>query len=273
MSAEFSSEFSSAWAYTHERESRRWCWNWPRSRISWAPPRAIADERLRSTAAATLAEERLALLDGRRGPCRGTRCPARGRRGPRRERREATRQERREHDLPRTTSVRLELRVEALKRRRERLQAELCKFQDQLARADVSGRIRELQEEKAQLQQRLADLQTYFALRDRAAGHRRQPCRGEAGLGKSSLKPAPPARARVILVLAQRSNRPKTRRIVPRELAVHRCGSAGPHELTPAARQGLASDPGQSAARPCRRPPAPLPHHRWPVDRHLDRSR
>ena len=61
--------------------------------------------------------------------------------------------------------VRLELRVQALKRRRDRLQAELCKFQDQLARADVSGRIRELQEEKAQLEQRLADLQTYFTLR------------------------------------------------------------------------------------------------------------
>ena len=73
--------------------------------------------------------------------------------------------ERREHDLAAKHTVRLELRVQALKRRRERLQAELCKFQDQLARADVSGRIRELQEEKAQLQQRLADLQTYFTLR------------------------------------------------------------------------------------------------------------
>ena len=66
---------------------------------------------------------------------------------------------------PRNRTVRLELRVQALKRRRERLQAELCKFQDQLARADVSGRIRELQEENAQLQQRLADLQTYVAVR------------------------------------------------------------------------------------------------------------
>ena len=48
-------------------------------------------------------------------------------------------------------------------------------------------------------------------------------------------------------VLDPQSNRPKTRRIIPRELAVHRCGSAGPHELTPAAGQSLASDPGQSA--------------------------
>jgi chromosome segregation ATPase len=73
--------------------------------------------------------------------------------------------ERTKRDLAANHTVRLELRVQALKRRRERLQAELGKFQNQLARADVSGRIRELQEEKAQLQQRLADLQTYFILR------------------------------------------------------------------------------------------------------------
>lgn len=73
--------------------------------------------------------------------------------------------ERKEQHLTAKHTVRLELRLQALKRRRERLQAELCKIQDQLARADVSGSIRDLQKEKAQLQQRLADLQTYFAVR------------------------------------------------------------------------------------------------------------
>ena len=112
----------------------------------------VAEERLALlTAAAALAEERAAMLTAA-----ATRAES------------AEKQlglERREHDLAAKNTVRLELRVQALKRRRERLQAELCKFQDQLARADVSGRIRELQEENAQLQQRLADLQTYFALR------------------------------------------------------------------------------------------------------------
>ena len=114
--------------------------------------RTLAEERLALlTAAAALAEERAALLTAA-----ATRAES------------AEKQlglERRERDLAAKHTVRLELQVQALKRRRERLQAELCKFQDQLARADVSGRIRELQEEKAQLQQRLADLQTYFALR------------------------------------------------------------------------------------------------------------
>ena len=114
--------------------------------------RTVAEERLALlTAAAALAEERAALLTAA-----ATRAES------------AEKQlglERREHDLAAKHTVRLELRVQALKRRRERLQAELCKFQDQLARADVSGSIRELQEEKAQLQQRLADLQTYFTLR------------------------------------------------------------------------------------------------------------
>ena len=73
--------------------------------------------------------------------------------------------ERSERDLTAKQTVRLELRVQALNRRREQLQADLDKFQEQLARADVSGRIRELQEEKAQLQQRLADLQTYSSFR------------------------------------------------------------------------------------------------------------
>ena len=100
--------------------------------------------------------------------------------------------ERKERDLAAKHTVRLELRVQALKRRRERLQAELCKFQDQLARADVSGRIRELQEEKAQLQQRLADLQTYVTFRvepPHAAANRAAEKQGSA---KSSLKPASP---------------------------------------------------------------------------------
>jgi chromosome segregation ATPase len=113
---------------------------------------ALADERVALLAAsATLAEERLALLTAA-----ATRAES------------VEKQfglERREHDLAAKHAVRLELQVQALKRRRERLQAELCKCQDQLARADASGRIRELQKEKAQLQQRLADLQTYFTLR------------------------------------------------------------------------------------------------------------
>jgi hypothetical protein len=83
----------------------------------------------------------------------------------------------------------LELQVQALKRRCERLQAELCKFQDQLARADVSGRIRELQEEKAQLQQRLADLQTYvtFSVEPPAAAKRAEEKQGSANPPKSLL--------------------------------------------------------------------------------------
>ena len=114
--------------------------------------RIVAEERLPLlTAAAALAEERAALLTAA-----ATRAES------------AEKQlglARRECDLASKHTIRLELRVEALKRRRERLQAELCKLQDQLARADVSGSIRELQEEKAKLQQRVADLQTYFALR------------------------------------------------------------------------------------------------------------
>jgi sigma54-dependent transcription regulator len=113
---------------------------------------SVAKERLALlTASATVAEERLGLLTAA-----ATRA-------------ESAEKElglaRRQHDLAAKNTVRLEVRLQALKRRRERLQAELCKLQDQLARADVSGRIRELQEENAQLQQRLADLQTYVAFR------------------------------------------------------------------------------------------------------------
>ena len=111
-----------------------------------------ATERLAMlTAAANLAEERLAML---------TAAAARAE--------SAEKQlgvERKDHDLTAKHTVRLELRLQALKRRRERLQAELCKVQDQLAGADMSGSIRELQKEKAKLQQRLADLQTYYAVR------------------------------------------------------------------------------------------------------------
>lgn len=111
-----------------------------------------AEERLALlTAAATLADERLAML---------TTAAARAESAEK-----ELGVERRDRDLAAKHTVRLELQVQALKRRRERLQAELCKFQDQLARADVSGRIRELQEEKAKLQLRVADLQTYFTLR------------------------------------------------------------------------------------------------------------
>lgn len=111
-----------------------------------------AEERLAMlTAAATLADERLAML---------TVAAARAENAEK-----ELGVERRERDLAAKHTVRLELRVQALKRRREQLRAELGKFQDQLARADVSGRIRELQEEKAQLQQRLGDLQTYFTFR------------------------------------------------------------------------------------------------------------
>ena len=110
---------------------------------------AVAEERLALIeAASALADERAALL-----AAAATRAE------------NAEKQlglERSERGLAANRVVRLELRVQALKRRRERLQADLCKLQDQFAHADVSGRIRELQEEKARLQQRLADLQTYF---------------------------------------------------------------------------------------------------------------
>ena len=113
---------------------------------------AVADERLALlTASATLADERLAMLTAAATRAEGAE--------------KELSLERRARDLAENHSSRLELRIQALKRRRERLQAELRKFQEQLARADVSGSIRELQEEKAKLQQRVADLQTYFSLR------------------------------------------------------------------------------------------------------------
>ena len=117
---------------------------------------ALADERLALlTAASALADERVALIAAAadRAEAATTRAESLQRQ---------LELERKEHGPAAHHTVRLELRVQALKRRRERLQAELCKSQDQLARADVSGRIRELQEEKAQLQQRLADLQTFL---------------------------------------------------------------------------------------------------------------
>jgi chromosome segregation ATPase len=119
---------------------------------------AVAEERLALlTASAALAEERVVLLAA--AAARAEDAQARA------ENAEKQRDEERMKHAPRANHiVRLELRVQALKRRRNRLQAELDKLQDQLARADVSGRIRELQEENTQLQQRLADLQTYLTV-------------------------------------------------------------------------------------------------------------
>jgi chromosome segregation ATPase len=121
--------------------------------------RALAEERLALlTAASALADERVALIAEA-----ATRAEAAVTHAESLEKQLEL--ERKEHGPAMKHAVRLELQVQALKRRRERLQAELCKVQDQLSRADVSGRIRELQEEKAQLQQRVADLQTYFTFR------------------------------------------------------------------------------------------------------------
>lgn len=120
---------------------------------------ALAEERLALlTAASALADERVALI-----AAAATRADDATIRAEIAEKQ--LDQERREHAPAANHIVRLELQVQALKRRRDRLQAELGKFQDQLARADVSGRISDLQEENAQLKQRLADLQTYIALR------------------------------------------------------------------------------------------------------------
>jgi chromosome segregation ATPase len=114
--------------------------------------RVIAEERLSLLEAATaLADERVGLIAAAATRAENIQ--------------KQLDSERKERAPAANHMVRLELRVQALKRRRERLRAELCKFQDQLARADVSGRIRELQEERAQLQRRLADLQTYATLR------------------------------------------------------------------------------------------------------------
>jgi chromosome segregation ATPase len=120
---------------------------------------ALAEERLALlTASAALADERVVLLAA--AAARGDEALSRAESAEKQ-----LEQARKEHAPAANHIVRLELRLQALMRRRGRLQTELAKFQDQLARADVSGRIRELQEENARLQQRLADLQTYFTLR------------------------------------------------------------------------------------------------------------
>jgi hypothetical protein len=125
-----------------------------------AAAKALAEERVGLiAAAATVAEERVALIEAAAARAEAAAAHADS------VEKQFGLELRRQRDLAEKHTVRLELRIQALKRRRERLQAELCKFQDQLARADTSGRIRELQEEKAQLQQRLSDLQTYFILR------------------------------------------------------------------------------------------------------------
>jgi chromosome segregation ATPase len=121
--------------------------------------RALAEERLALlTAASALADERVALIEAAAARAETAMTHAASLE-------KQIELERKEHGPAANRTIRLELRVQALKRRCERLQAALCKFQDQLARADVSGRIRELQEEKAQLQQRLADLETYVTFR------------------------------------------------------------------------------------------------------------
>lgn len=120
---------------------------------------AVAEERLALlTAASALADERVALIAAAASRAEAAMTHATCLE-------KQIELERKEHGPAANHTIRLELRVQALKRRRKRLQAELCKIQDQLARADVSGRIRELQDEKAQLQQRLADLQTYVTFR------------------------------------------------------------------------------------------------------------
>ena len=121
--------------------------------------RTLAEDRLALlTAASALADERVALIAAAAARAEAAMAHAESLE-------KQIELERKEHGPAANRTIRLELRVQALKRRCDRLRAELCKFQDQLARADVSGRIRELQEEKAQLQQRLSDLQTYVAFR------------------------------------------------------------------------------------------------------------
>jgi hypothetical protein len=102
--------------------------------------------------------------------------------------------ERKERGLTANRAVRLELRVQALKRRRERLQAELCKFQDPLARADVPDRIRELRAESttAAAARRPAEL-----ISMRSSGRR------------ILAEPAPPGTRAVIFVVDQRQIGPK----------------------------------------------------------------
>jgi chromosome segregation ATPase len=65
--------------------------------------------------------------------------------------------------------ARLDLRIQALKRRRDFFGAEMHKVQDQLASTDVSGRIRDLEDEKDSLQRRLGDLEVFFTERQNAS--------------------------------------------------------------------------------------------------------
>jgi chromosome segregation ATPase len=57
---------------------------------------------------------------------------------------------------------RLQARVQALKRRRDRLQTELRFNREQISRADASGRIQELETENHRLWQRISDLEVYL---------------------------------------------------------------------------------------------------------------
>jgi chromosome segregation ATPase len=57
---------------------------------------------------------------------------------------------------------RLQARVQALKRRRDRLQTELRFSREQILRADTSGRIQELETENHRLWQRISDLEVYL---------------------------------------------------------------------------------------------------------------
>jgi chromosome segregation ATPase len=57
---------------------------------------------------------------------------------------------------------RLQARVQALKRRRDRLQTELRFSREQISRADTSGRIQELETENHRLWQRISDLEVYL---------------------------------------------------------------------------------------------------------------
>jgi hypothetical protein len=99
---------------------------------------ALADERLALlTAASALADERVGLITA--AATRADDATARATSAEKQLELEC-----KEHAPAPNHMVRPELRVQALKGRRDRLQVELCKFQDQLARADVSGRIREL---------------------------------------------------------------------------------------------------------------------------------
>jgi hypothetical protein len=57
---------------------------------------------------------------------------------------------------------RAQARVQAFKRRRDRLQTELRICREQISRVDTSGRIRELEAENRRLWQRISDLEVYL---------------------------------------------------------------------------------------------------------------